>query len=126
MKTRLTLARVAAAALISIGLSAPVAASDKTANTLIGAGLGAVAGSVLSDGDMLVTLGGAAAGGVLGNVLTEDRDYRRGWKGKKHWKGTRYDSPHRHYYVGGKHRGKGHYKHRGKGHHKHKRGHHHR
>jgi len=35
------------------------------------------AGAVFSGGDPLYALGGAAAGGLLGNVLTEDRDYRR-------------------------------------------------
>lgn len=36
-------------------------------NTAIGAGVGAVAGSVLTNGDALGTLGGAAIGGVIGN-----------------------------------------------------------
>jgi osmotically inducible lipoprotein OsmB len=36
-------------------------------NTAIGAGVGAVAGSVLTGGDTLGTLGGAAIGGVVGH-----------------------------------------------------------
>jgi uncharacterized protein YcfJ len=47
--------------------------SRKTSNTLMGAGLGAAAGAVVSGGDPLYTVGGAAAGGLLGNILTEDR-----------------------------------------------------
>lgn len=52
----------------------------KTGNTMMGAGLGAAAGAVVSQGDPLFTLGGAAAGGVLGNILTEDdRRRSRNW-----------------------------------------------
>jgi osmotically inducible lipoprotein OsmB len=36
-------------------------------NTAIGAGVGAVTGSVLTNGDALGTLGGAAIGGVIGH-----------------------------------------------------------
>lgn len=49
----------------------------KSTNTMLGAGLGAATGAVVSQGDPLFTLGGAAAGGVLGNILTDDRDDRR-------------------------------------------------
>lgn len=37
------------------------------ANTAVGAGVGAVTGSVLTNGDALGTLGGAAIGGVIGH-----------------------------------------------------------
>jgi hypothetical protein len=62
-------------------------ANKKTRNTLIGVGIGAAGGALLSNGDTWGTLGGAAAGGLIGNVLTHDRhhdrrgrdrDYRRG------------------------------------------------
>lgn len=56
----------------------PAAAADrKTTNTILGAGIGAAAGAVLSQGDTLATLGGAAAGGVLGHILTEEPRKRR-------------------------------------------------
>src|SRR3546814_14940946 len=45
-------------------------------NTMIGAGLGAATGAVISGGDPLYAIGGAAAGGLLGNILTQDRSYR--------------------------------------------------
>lgn len=61
-----------AAAVTLVLASTAQAASDKTTNTLLGAGLGAAAGAVLSEGDPLVTIGSAAAGGVLGNVLTDN------------------------------------------------------
>src|SRR5690554_6283276 len=50
----------------------PAVADSKTTNTILGAGIGAAAGAVLSQGDTLATLGGAAAGGLLGNILTEE------------------------------------------------------
>jgi hypothetical protein len=56
-----------------------LAASKKTRNTLIGVGLGAAAGAMLSDGDAWGTIGGAAAGGLIGNVVTKDRHHGRGW-----------------------------------------------
>ena len=49
----------------------------KSTNTMLGAGVGAATGAVVSQGSPWVTLGGAAAGGVLGNILTDDRDDRR-------------------------------------------------
>lgn len=64
--------------------------SRKSSNTLMGAGLGAAAGAVVSQGDPWYALGGAAAGGLLGNVLTED-DRRRSnsWNNNKR---PRYES----------------------------------
>ncbi|MBC7499312.1 MAG: glycine zipper 2TM domain-containing protein [Herminiimonas sp.] len=53
------------AALISIGGCAGMSSQDK--NTAIGAGVGGVAGSVLTGGSTLGTVGGAAVGGIIGN-----------------------------------------------------------
>ncbi len=38
-------------------------------NTAIGAGVGAVGGSVLTGGSTIGTLGGAAVGGIIGNQV---------------------------------------------------------
>lgn len=114
MKTRTNFARLAVIGLLAFAMAGCASARDrKTDNTLIGAGLGAAAGAVLSEGDPLYTIGGAAAGGLLGNILTEEpRYHRRDWdRGHRH-----YRSP-KHHHVQKRH----HYK--GKGHHKH---HHHR
>lgn len=56
-------------------------AGEKTQNTVIGAGIGALGGALLSGGDTWATVGGAVAGGVVGNVLTGDgdRDRRDRW-----------------------------------------------
>jgi len=73
------------AKLAMIGLTALVLAGcathdRKTNNTMVGAGLGAAAGAVVSQGDPWYALGGAAAGGLLGNILTSDDKRRsRNW-----------------------------------------------
>ena len=52
---------------------------DKTANTVLGIGLGLLGGALLSDGDPWAALAGAAAGGAIGNAASGDRDrHRRG------------------------------------------------
>jgi len=41
--------------------------STQSRNTAIGAGVGGVAGAILTDGNALGTVGGAAVGGLIGN-----------------------------------------------------------
>lgn len=41
--------------------------SKRDRNTAIGAGVGAIGGSVLTNGDGLGTIGGAALGGLIGH-----------------------------------------------------------
>ncbi|MFA5522481.1 MAG: glycine zipper 2TM domain-containing protein [Castellaniella sp.] len=67
------LARIAGLGLLILVLAGCSAHNTRRENTVIGAGAGAIAGALFSDGDPLAMLGGAAAGGVLGNVLTDDR-----------------------------------------------------
>lgn len=115
MKLSRHIASVALAGLMALAVAGNATAADRrTTNTILGAGLGAATGAVLSEGDMMMTLGGAAAGGLLGNILTEDRGHR-------HWKGhdRSYRSDRR--YVDSRHyRGKHHYKkHHYKRHHRH-------
>lgn len=43
--------------------------SKRDRNTAIGAGVGAIGGSVLSNGSGLGTLGGAAVGGIIGHQV---------------------------------------------------------
>jgi osmotically inducible lipoprotein OsmB len=57
-------------ATILVALSSLAACSGMSSqqkNTAIGAGVGGVAGSVLTDGSALGTIGGAAVGGYIGN-----------------------------------------------------------
>ncbi len=65
----ITIASVAAVAL----LSGCAGMSHRDKNVAVGAGVGAVAGSVLTGGSPLGTLGGAAVGGVVGNEVSKDR-----------------------------------------------------
>ena len=55
----------------SMALSACSNMSARDQNTAIGAGLGAVAGSVLTGGSAAGTVGGAAVGGVIGNQVSK-------------------------------------------------------
>jgi osmotically inducible lipoprotein OsmB len=43
--------------------------TQRDKNTAVGAGIGAVAGSVLTNGSGIGTIGGAAVGGVIGNQV---------------------------------------------------------
>lgn len=61
-----------AAGVLFLSLSACENLSEQEEATAIGAGLGGVAGSVLTEGGTLGTLGGAAAGGYIGNEVAED------------------------------------------------------
>lgn len=75
--TTQTITRFATVGLVVLALTGCATHSRKHNNTLIGAGLGAATGAVLTQGDPLYTVGGAAAGGLLGNILTNDkRSYR--------------------------------------------------
>lgn len=55
--------------LFGLGGCAGMSKQDK--NTAIGAGVGAVGGSVLTGGSALGTVGGAAVGGVIGHQVDE-------------------------------------------------------
>lgn len=67
---------IAAAAilpLILVGLSACGNMSQQDKNTAIGAGVGAIGGSVLTGGSTMGTIGGAAVGGVIGNQVDTNK-----------------------------------------------------
>ena len=67
MKTTVRLAAGAVTVALLLSLGACGGMSRQGKNTAIGAGVGAVGGSVLSGGSALGTLGGAAVGGVIGH-----------------------------------------------------------
>lgn len=58
---------LALAAVLALGGCAGMSARDK--NIAGGAGIGAVAGAVLTGGSAIGTVGGAAVGGVIGNEV---------------------------------------------------------
>ncbi|WP_075181882.1 osmotically-inducible lipoprotein OsmB [Pantoea sp. 1.19] len=71
MKT-VTVKRISTAVLavtLVMSLSACSNMSRRDRNTAIGAGVGAIGGSVLTDGGTLGTLGGAAVGGIIGHQV---------------------------------------------------------
>ncbi len=71
MKTiqKLTVSVVTAAVVFGLGGCAGMSTQDK--NTAAGAGIGAVAGAVLTGGSAVGTVGGAAVGGVIGNQVNK-------------------------------------------------------
>jgi len=81
------IAKLALVGLTALTLAGCAHHDRKTSNTMMGAGLGAAAGAVASQGNPWYALGGAAAGGLLGNILTDDKDRRsRNWSnnGRSH------------------------------------------
>jgi osmotically inducible lipoprotein OsmB len=73
MKTiqRFTFSAVAATMLF--GLSACAGMSARDQNTAVGAGVGAIGGSILTGGSAAGTIGGAAVGGIIGHEVTPRR-----------------------------------------------------
>lgn len=85
------MARVLVAGLLSFAIASPAEAGKKQRNTVIGVGVGALAGSLLSNGDPWATVGGAVAGGVIGNVTTSDRDHRDRYEYDRYDRDRRYN-----------------------------------
>lgn len=59
---------------VLIGLGACSGMSQRDQNTAVGAGIGGVAGAVLTDGSPIGAVGGAVVGGVIGNQVNTDDD----------------------------------------------------
>ncbi|MCF8710216.1 hypothetical protein [Rhizorhapis sp. SPR117] len=89
---RLSLVGGLAAVLLII---APEAAhADKTGNTVLGVGIGAPGGALISGGDTRGTIGGAVAGGVSGNIASKDKKHRwdrRDRRDDRRWERDRYE-----------------------------------
>lgn len=66
----------------SLGACAGMSSTER--GTLVGAGVGAAAGSVISGGSPIGIIGGAAAGGIIGHEIGENRDDR-------YYRNDRYD-----------------------------------
>ncbi len=71
MKAAFAAGALAIAALV--GLSGCAGMSTHDRNVVGGAGIGAVAGAVLTGGSAIGTVGGAAVGGVIGNEVGKNR-----------------------------------------------------
>jgi osmotically inducible lipoprotein OsmB len=68
---KLAASTLALAVLLSAGGCSSMSTRDKS--TAVGAGIGAVAGAVLTGGSSVGTVGGAAVGGVIGNQIGKDK-----------------------------------------------------
>lgn len=66
---RLTVNVMAASMLLGLAGCAGMSTQDK--NTAIGAGVGAVGGSIMTGGSAVGTVGGAAVGGVIGHEISK-------------------------------------------------------
>lgn len=73
MKTMQKFAFSAVAAAMLLGLGACSGMSTQDKNTAIGAGAGAVGGSVLTGGSTVGTVGGAAVGGIIGHEVNKPK-----------------------------------------------------
>lgn len=69
MKTIKQIIVTASLATVALGLTGCAGMSNQDKNTAVGAGVGAVAGSVLTGGSAVGAVGGAAVGGVIGNQV---------------------------------------------------------
>ena len=69
MKTKSGLIMTIVATTLMVSLSGCSNMSTRDKNTAIGAGVGAVAGAVLTGGSGIGTVGGAAIGGIIGNQV---------------------------------------------------------
>lgn len=62
---------ISAALLLALGGCAGMSQHDK--NMVIGAGIGAAGGAVLTGGSAAATVGGAVVGGVIGHEIEKDK-----------------------------------------------------
>jgi osmotically inducible lipoprotein OsmB len=73
MKVQSKLAVSVVSMFMVVSLAGCGSMSTRDKNTAIGAGVGGVAGAVLTGGSGLGTVGGAAIGGVIGNQIGKDK-----------------------------------------------------
>jgi osmotically inducible lipoprotein OsmB len=73
MKTLKRFALGVVSATLLLGLIACSGMTTRQKDTAIGAGVGAVTGSVLSGGSGVGTVGGAAVGGIIGSEVGKDK-----------------------------------------------------
>lgn|SRR5690554_6826401 len=85
------IAKLAIVGLTALAFAGCASSYDRrTNNAMMGAGLGAAAGAVASQGNPVYAVGGAAVGGLLGHVLTEDDRRSRDWSKDRRYKQTKH------------------------------------
>jgi osmotically inducible lipoprotein OsmB len=76
MKNQHTLTRITVVAAVTasaLGMVACAGMTQQEKNTAIGAGVGAIGGSILTGGSTAGTVGGAAIGGVIGHEIDKKK-----------------------------------------------------
>ncbi len=73
MNTMKSLAASSLAVIALAGLGGCAGMSDRDRSVVTGAGVGAVAGAVLTGGSAIGTVGGAAVGGVIGDAVDKNK-----------------------------------------------------
>jgi len=73
MKTMQRFTVSAFVAAVVLGLTGCAGMSAQDQNTAVGAGVGGVAGAVLTGGSAIGTVGGAAVGGIIGHEVSKPR-----------------------------------------------------
>ena len=73
MNTLKSLAASTLALVAFVGLSGGAGMSSRDKSIATGAGIGAVAGAVLTGGSAIGTVGGAAVGGLIGNEVDKNK-----------------------------------------------------
>ncbi len=73
MNTMKSLAANTLVVVAFVGLSGCAGMSSRDKSIATGAGVGAVAGAVLTGGSAIGTVGGAAVGGVIGNEVDKNK-----------------------------------------------------
>ena len=73
MKAMQSVAVNAVAAAVLLGLAGCSEMTTRQRDTAIGAGVGAIGGSVLTGGSTAGTVGGAAVGGIIGHEISKDK-----------------------------------------------------
>ena len=66
---KLAVSAIATATLLGLGACSGMTQQEK--GTAVGAGVGAIGGSVLTGGSAAGTVGGAVVGGLIGNQVTK-------------------------------------------------------
>ena len=91
MNMKLALNSWLAAVAASISLNGPAGMSQPDRGSLAGAGIGGIAGALLTDGSVSGALGGAAATRIIGHLMTPRKDVHGNdpYPGNGHTKGER-------------------------------------
>lgn len=90
LKIRILAAGAAGALALTAASASPATADERGRDALIGAGVGAIAGAMLGNGDSAYIAGGALAGAALGYAVSDNDDDRRHYRNGRYYRDGRY------------------------------------